>query len=263
MDFISLLSKPSRVVNKVSGSGRRALKRDSRQDASEGTPKRPTPVHTDGLKMPGLKFERKPWFSELIPTLKQWGQNVMFLGQSNMGKSYFMRKLLSEVKPERLVVISNTSADQYNLEGLKSFKHYSVMPECIEDMELEPQTYVIIDDIRIMGLKHGSQRECLYKFFTMYSHHHQLNVFFLSQSFDNMKDMKINANFLYLFRFTDRSNIKRYLNTLFGGSSVKSALTFKLYEKLLIMCQRPILAIDCSKNTSTYCDGESNKVNFE
>ena len=188
----------------------------------------------------------------------------MFLGQSNMGKSYFLMKLLNKVQPERLVIISNTPAEQYRLAGLKSFKHYSTLPESIEEMKIEQHTYVIIDDIRVMSLKHGNQRECLYKFFTMYSHHYKLNVFFLSQSFDNIKDMKINANFLYLFRFTDKSNIRRYLSTLFGGQCIKSNLIFTLYEKLLAACQRPILAIHCSRNEySTYCNDYTYKVQFE
>ena len=50
------------------------------------------------------------------------------------------------------------------------------------------------------------------------------NMFFLSQSFDNTKNMKVNTNFLYLFRFTDRSNVKRFINTLFGSSGNKSLL---------------------------------------
>ena len=143
-------------------------------------------------------------------------------------------------------------------------KHYSTMPESIDETSIKPESYVVIDDIRVMGLKHGSQRECLYKFFTMYSHHHKLNVFFLSQSFDNIKDMKINANFLYLFRFTDKANVKRYIDTLFGGKCNKSNLVYTLYEKLLEKCERPALAIDCSHNKYyTYCDGQSLKVDFE
>ena len=225
---------------------------------------RPVPTTVPGrLAMPGLEFSPKPWFDEIVPALRGWGQNVLFLGQSNMGKSYFLNRLLKVMKPERLVVISNTPADQYR-EGIRHFKHYSTMPDCIEDMNIQPHTYVIIDDIRVMALKHGSQRECLYKFFTMYSHHYKLNVFFLSQSFDNIKDMKINANFLYLFRFTDKANIKRYLNTLFGGQCTRSNLIYKLYEKLLAVCHRPVLAIDCSRNQYfTYCGEETLKVEFE
>ena len=76
--------------------------------------------------------------------------------------------------------------------------------------------------------------------------------------------MKINSNFLYLFRFTDKTNIRRYINTLFGGKSIKANLIFKLHEKLLEKCQRPILAIDCSRNLyCTYCNGKSFKVEFE
>ena len=98
----------------------------------------------------------------------------------------------------------------------------------------------------------------------MYSHHYKLNVFFLSQSFDNIKDMKINANFLYLFRFTDKANIKRYIDTLFGGKCIKSNVIFKFYEKMVARCERPALAIDCSHNRYfTYCDGESLAVDFE
>ena len=177
--------------------------------------------------------------------------------------TYFLNKLLKEVKPERLIVISNSSPDQYRQEGM-TLKHYSTMPECVEDMDIQPRSYVIIDDIRVMALKNGSQRECLYKFFTMYSHHYKLNVFFLSQSFDNIKDMKIIANFLYLFRFTDKANIERYINTLFGGQCIKSSLIYKLYEKLLAACQRPVLAIDCSRNQYfTYCNEDTLKVKFE
>ena len=62
-------------------------------------------------------------------------------------------------------------------------KHYSTMPESIDDTNIKPESYIIIDDIRVMELKHGSQRECLYKFFTMYSHHHRLNVFFSFSEF--------------------------------------------------------------------------------
>ena len=217
-----------------------------------------------GFGIPGLEFHRKEWFDEILPSLKEWRQNVLLLGQSNMGKSYFLRRLLNIVKPKRLVVISNTSAEQYRQQDMEYFKHYSVMPESIEEMDIPEHTYVIIDDIRVMGLKHGSQRECLFKFFTMYSHHHKLNVFFLSQSFDNIKDMKINANFLFLFRFTDKANIKRYLNTLFGGQCTKSGLMFRLYEKLLGLCQRPVLAIDCSRNRySIYCGDETQRVEFQ
>ena len=223
--------------------------------------------HTDhpssNLRVPGLTFTEKPYFQEIIPQLAKWGQNVLLLGQSNAGKSYFLKQLLSIVKPKRLVVISNTSANQYRQDGM-DLKHYSTMPESIDETNIKPESYVVIDDIRVMGLKHGSQRECLYKFFTMYSHHHKLNVFFLSQSFDNIKDMKINANFLYLFRFTDKANVKRYIDTLFGGKCNKSNLVYTLYEKLLEKCERPALAIDCSHNKYyTYCDGQSLKVDFE
>ena len=218
---------------------------------------------SDEPRVPGLTIHKKSWFSEILPALQDWGQNVLLLGQSNMGKSYFMKNLLKEVKPERLVVISNSSPDQYRQEGME-LKYYSTMPESIEDTAIQPESYVIIDDMRVMALKHGSQRECLYKFFTMYSHHHKLNVFFLSQSFDNIKDMKINANFLYVFRFTDKANIKRYIDTLFGGRCHKSSLIYKLYEKLLDKCHRPILAIDSSRNEySAYCNKESFKVEFE
>ena len=215
------------------------------------------------LTMPGLEFGDKNWFDELIPSLKTWGQNVLFLGQSNMGKSHFLQKLLAQVKPERLYVISNTSADQYK-KYARSTKHYSVMPESIEDTDIKPESYVIIDDIRVMNLKCGTQRECLYKFFTMWSHHCKLNVFFLSQSFDNIKDMKVNTNYLYLFRFTDKSNVKRFINTLFGGSGNKPGLIYKLYEKLLEKCQRPILGIDCTNNKYCYyCDNDTFTVDFQ
>ena len=173
------------------------------------------------LRVAGLSLRSQPKYSEILPSLQTWGQNVLFLGQSSMGKSHYLKEILREVKPERLYVISNTSPEQYRQEGTE-LKNYSAMPECIEETDIQPKSFVIIDDIRVMGLKHGSQRECLYKFFTMYSHHYELNVFFLSQSFDNIKDMKINTNFLYLFRFTDKSNIKRYLHTLFGGSCFES-----------------------------------------
>ena len=91
----------------------------------------------------------------------------------------------------------------------------------------------------------------------------KLNVFFLSQSFDNIKDRKINANFLYLFPFTNKANIKRYIDTLFGGKCNKSNLVCDLYEKLLEKCERPAVGIDCSHNKySTYCDGQSLKVDL-
>ena len=213
--------------------------------------------------LPGLDFTNQTWFEEILPALRGWGQNVLFLGQSNMGKSYFMKKLLEEVKPERLVVISNTSPKQYRQDGM-TLEHYSTMPESIEEMNIQSESYVIVDDLRVMGLKHDMQRECLYKFFTMYSHHYRPNVFFLSQSFDNIKDMKIHANLLYLFRFTDKANIKRYIATLFGGRCYKSNLIFKLYEKLLTLCRRPVLAIDCLHNEySIYCNDESFRVELE
>ena len=98
----------------------------------------------------------------------------------------------------QMVVFSNTSADQYRRDGMEYFKHCSVMLESIEDMSIQPETYVIIDDIRAMGQKHGSQRECLSKFFTMYSHHYKLKKYFFSlRVFDNIKDMRINTNLLY------------------------------------------------------------------
>ena len=73
-------------------------------------------------------------------------------------------------------------------------------------------------------------------------------MFFLNQSFDNIKNMKVNTNFLYLFRFMDKSNVKHFINTLFGGMGSKPALIFRLYEKLLDCCECPILDIDCTKD---------------
>ena len=107
------------------------------------------------LRVPGLTFSEKPYFQEIIPRLAKWGQNVLLLGQSNAGKSFFLKQLLSVVKPKRLVVISNTSARQYQQDGM-DLKHYSTMPESIDETGIKPESYVIIDDIRVMGLKHGS-----------------------------------------------------------------------------------------------------------
>ena len=76
--------------------------------------------------------------------------------------------------------------------------------------------------------------------------------------------MKVNTNHLYLFRFTDKSNVKRFINTLFGGSGNKPGLIYKLYEKLLEKCQRPILGIDCTNNKFCYyCDNDTFTVDFQ
>ena len=144
-----------------------------------------------------------------------------------MGKSLFLKKLLAHVRPERLYLISNTSADQYR-DYAKYTLHYAVIPESIEVTDIQPQWYVIIEDICALNFKCGTPEEALYKFFTMWSHHWKLNVFFLSQSFDNIRNMEVNTNFLYLFRFTDKSNMKRSMNTLFGGMGNKPALIFRL-----------------------------------
>ena len=50
--------------------------------------------------------------------------------------------------------------------------------------------------MHIMKVKCGTQREALLKFFTLWSHNRKLNMFFLSQSFDNIKNIKVN-NFLH------------------------------------------------------------------
>ena len=57
---------------------------------------------TAGLVLPGLEFQEKEWFAELVPALPKWGQNVLFLGQITMGKSFFLKKLLAHVRPDRL-----------------------------------------------------------------------------------------------------------------------------------------------------------------
>ena len=74
------------------------------------------------LRVPGLTFIEKPYFQEILPRLAKWGQNVLLLGQSNAGKSFFLKQLLTVVKPKRLVVISNTSARQYQQDGM-DLKH--------------------------------------------------------------------------------------------------------------------------------------------
>ena len=55
------------------------------------------------------------------------------------------------------------------------------MPESIEDTNIEPESYVIIDDIRVLALKCGVNVKCLFKFFTMYSQHKNLNFFSVSE----------------------------------------------------------------------------------
>ena len=213
----------------------------------------------DSSKSPSTK----PSFEEIIPRWKDGGRMFYFSVKATLESLSSWRSSCTSSNQKRLVVISNTSPEQYRQDGMV-LKHCSVMPESIEKTCIQPESYVIIDDIRIMGLKHGNQRECLYKFFTMYTHHYKLNVFFLSQSFDNVMDMKINTRFLYRFRFTDKTNIKRYIDTLFGGKCIKSNLIYRLYEKLLDNCERPVLAIDCSRNQYfTYCNGTSQAVHFE
>ena len=82
---------------------------------------------TAGLVLPRLEFHEKEWFAELVPALRKWGQNVLFLGQSGMGKSFFLKKLLANVCPDRLYMISDTSADQYR-DNTKHTKNFAVMP---------------------------------------------------------------------------------------------------------------------------------------
>ena len=101
------------------------------------------PTSKPEFHIPGLEYELKPDFDELIPSLRGWGQNVLLLGQSNSGKSYFLKKLLEVMRPKRLYVISNTSPEQYRQEGTL-IKHYSVMPESFDDTNIEPESYVII-----------------------------------------------------------------------------------------------------------------------
>ena len=99
--------------------------------------------HTDhpssNLRVPGLTFSEKPYFQEIIPQLAKWGQNVLLLGQSNAGKSYLLKGLLSIVNPKRLVVVSNTSANQYRQDGM-DLKHYSTMPESIDETSIKPES---------------------------------------------------------------------------------------------------------------------------
>lgn len=74
------------------------------------------------FQIPGLTFRKKPHFEENLPTLQDWVQKVQLLGQSNAGESSFLKKLLNTVRPEQLVVISNTSAKQYRQDGM-TLKH--------------------------------------------------------------------------------------------------------------------------------------------
>ena len=113
---------------------------------------------TAGLVLPGLEFHEKGWFAELVPALRKWGQNVLFLGQSSIGKSLFLKNLLVHFRPDQLYVISDMSADQYR-DYAKHTKYYAVMPESIEDTDIQPQSYMVINDIRVMNLKCGTQRE--------------------------------------------------------------------------------------------------------
>ena len=115
------------------------------------------------FRIPGLAFRKKSPHQQIVSSLQNWGQNVLLLGESNWVKSFFQKKLLNTVKPKRLVVISNTFARQYQQDGM-SLKHYSTMPDSIEDTDIQPKSYVVIDDICVMGLKHSSQRECLQVF---------------------------------------------------------------------------------------------------
>ena len=89
-------------------------------------------------------------------------------------------------------------------------------------------------------------------------------MFFLSQGFGNIRDMKVNTNLVYLLRFKDIRNEKSFINTLIGGSRNKSAFIFKPYEKLLDSWDRPILDIGCRKNKfCNYCDDQSVAVEFQ
>ena len=72
---------------------------------SESTDKPLTTHHPPltRLRVPGLTFSEKPYFQEILPSLAKWGQNVLLLGQSNAGKSFFLKQLLGVVQPKQLV----------------------------------------------------------------------------------------------------------------------------------------------------------------
>ena len=154
------------------------------------------------------------------------------IGPSNVGKTYYMLKILEKISNERPIHIITRSANQYPT--------YKISTE-IKPINKYKGSIVIFDDM--LGARNSSQID---EFFTR-GRHGDLDVYYISQSYFALprQSIRSNSDILILFKQTLRDFQSMYY--VIGAYDMK-------YDEFKEMCHKAwyekfnYLCIDMSKN---------------
>ena len=156
----------------------------------------------------------------------------VIIGPSNVGKTYYMLKILEKIGKKRPIHIITRSANQY--------PNYKTSTE-IKPINKYKGSIVIFDDM--LGAKNSSQID---EFFTR-GRHEDLDVYYISQSYFGLPRQSIrnNSDRLILFKQTLRDVQSMYYDI--GAYDMK-------YDEFKEMCHKAwdekynYLCIDMAKN---------------
>ena len=156
----------------------------------------------------------------------------VIIGPSNVGKTYYMLKILEKIGDKRLIHIITRSSNQY--------PNYKTSTE-IKPINKYKGSIVIFDDM--LGAKNSSQID---EFFTR-GRHEDLDVYYISQSYFALPRQSIrnNSDILILFKQTLRDVQSMYYDI--GAYDMS-------YHEFKLMCHKAwdekynYLCIDMTKN---------------
>ena len=156
----------------------------------------------------------------------------VIIGPSNVGKTYYMLKILEKIGNERPIHIITRSPNQY--------PNYKTSTE-IKPINKSKGSVIIFDDM--LGAKNSSQID---EFFTR-GRHEDIDVYYISQSYFGLPRQSIrnNSDILILFKQTLRDVQSMYYDI--GAYDMK-------YDEFKEMCHKAwdekynYLCIDMTKN---------------
>ena len=179
---------------------------------------------------------------------KYENHRYVVIGPSNVGKTYYMLKVLEKIGNKRPIHIITRSPNQY--------------PNFKTNTEIKPinkykGSVVIFDDM--LGAKNSSQKD---EFFTR-GRHEDLDVYYISQSYFALPRQSIrnNSDRLILFKQTLRDVQSKYYDI--GAYDMK-------YDEFKEMCHKAwdekfnYLCIDVTKNKNEgkYCIFNESKTTY-
>jgi hypothetical protein len=173
----------------------------------------------------------------------------LVVGPTKSGKSQYVYKILKNVEeiisptPRKIYFVYSEWQPLYN-EIVRTLPNIEMIESTVDlnilKSDLETPKLLILDDM--MSEMAADKKSSLNTLFTKGSHHWNLSIIFIVQNlfFGGLKNSRLNAHYIFLFKTPDKSQINYFARQLYPGqgkvliSAYMDDVTSKKYNPLLL-----------------------------